>query len=54
MSPWRRDLRRLLAIFPSPKRTFTEIGDTPGVGAMLLLFGVGALTRLPVLGLLLF
>lgn len=35
MSPWRRDLRRLLAIFHSPKRTFVEIGETPGVAVLV-------------------
>ena len=44
MNPWRRDLGRLLAIFHSPKRTFAEIGDTPGVAvvvaAMLLLLAL--------------
>ena len=36
MNPWRRDLGRLLSIFHSPKRTFAEIGDTPGVAVVIL------------------
>ena len=40
MNPWRRDLGRLLSIFHSPKRTFAEIGNTPGVLVVLAaLFG---------------
>ena len=46
MKPWRRDLRRLLAIFHSPKRTFAEIGETPSVAVavlpMLLIFSVAS------------
>ena len=48
MKPWRRDLRRLLAIFHSPKRTFAEIGETPSVAVavlpMLLIFSVASAT----------
>ena len=44
--PYLRDLRRLLAIFHSPKRTFAEIGETPGVAvlvaALLLLLAVAS------------
>ena len=44
MKRYRGDLRRLLAIFHSPKRTFAEIGDTPGVAvvvaALLLLLAL--------------
>ncbi len=46
VKPWRRDLRRLLAIFHSPKRTFAEIGETPSVAVavlpMLLIFSVAS------------
>jgi len=45
-SPYLRDLRRLIAIFHSPKRTFAEIGETPGVAlpaaALLLLLTVAS------------
>ena len=50
MKTWRRDFGRLLAVFHSPKHTFTEIGETPSVtavvAAMLLLFAVGAIARI--------
>jgi len=45
-SPYLRDLRRLLAIFHSPKRTFAGIGETPGVAVvaavLLLLLAVAS------------
>ena len=36
MKTWRRDLLRLAAVFHSPKRTFAEIGETPGVAAVVV------------------
>ncbi|MCY3745342.1 MAG: hypothetical protein OXH05_03845 [Acidobacteria bacterium] len=45
-SPYLRDIRRLIAIFHSPKRTFAEIGETPGVAVvaavLLLLLAVAS------------
>lgn len=45
MKTWRRDLLRLAAVFHSPRRTFAEIGETPGVAAvaagLLLCMAVG-------------
>ena len=45
-SPYLRDIRRLIAIFHSPKRTFAGIGETPGVAVvaavLLLLLAVAS------------
>ena len=55
---YREDLRRLLAVFHSPRRTAAEIGKAPSVGvvvaAVLSIFTVAAVARetsgLPTLG----
>ena len=47
---FRRELQRLLTVFHSPRRTFAEISETPGVAlvvtAMALVLAVGAIGRL--------
>ena len=45
MSPWRRDLRRLLAIFHSPKRILAEIGEAPN--AWIVVAALGVLLAVP-------
>ena len=50
MKNWRRDLGRLATIFHSPKRTFADIGEEPGVVVILaaLLVSFAAATAISI------